>query len=574
MVKLIEKTVGAYYKKLFYIIVMLFSIILILSYNNILFGGKILYMDPIVYFITITTIQLSFFYIFVKSNKIENLDVFIVMFFCISLMLLFFVIPGIFTMNLDSILSIKSIDFLMINGFSTKYMINNFPLLATYSLPGLSILAANFALISGLSHTLAGKYVIFLIGVLSIIFIYLFINKFFDKKTALLSILMLISFPVINLVGSAFSNSTLGIFLFVMFMYTLTKLNKNRWNIIILQVLILILFAFSHHINAIILIITLITIHFYNYLSRTYLKANVDSVSLANITLFFFVLVFGYYCFMYFAPLEIMIKSFTGQLIAEGQQGVMIPLLSWTFQVILQRIGWVLLIFLTIFLMIKKIRSKNLKSYLQTKNALFLFLGGMFFVLSVVIALTHAPFGWDRINIFGWLFFIPAFIFLYLNLSNKSTALKVVSISIIGLLIFANFYSNDLNFYDHSGNNEYSNNFKNWATIQEYDSVDWILMNKNLNDRIKGDVVILRIYSSNINNLYASLSGKPSNSLQLNSSNYHSIMNDQFNYLIIRKENFYHILWGNDKLNNLTYNKISTNLSQIYDNGNVFTFIK
>jgi hypothetical protein len=560
-------------KKIFYTLIMLFSTFLIFSYTNILSSGKILYLGSNFYYITITIIQVSLLYVIIKSKKIGNLDIFVVLFFCISMMLLFYVVPGLFPMGLDSIFSIKSVDFLINNGFSTAFLTNSFPLTATYSLPGLSILTANFVLITGSSYILASKYTAFFIGVISITFIYLFINKFLNKKTALLSLLILISFPFINDLGSAFSNSLLGFLLFIMFIYTVNRNYNNIMAITIIQIIILTFLAFSHHLSAVILIATLVLIQFYYYFSKKY-SNNKDLPSLTNLIILSAVLIFGYYCFMYFAPIEIIVKTFTGQLIAEGQQGVTVPLISWSLPIILQRLSWIFTIIFTLLLVIKLINKNSFKSYLITNNALFLFIGGSLFIFAVVSTVMHSPFGWDRINEFGWLFLIPAGVFLYQNLSNKSKLMKVVPILIVGFLIFANIYSNSPNIYDHSGDNEYSGDYKDWMTAQEYDSVNWMITNNNLNGNIMGDAEVMRIYLSNSNVLTKILSDKSSDGLQLSSGNYNNIMQSQFKYLIIRKENFYHILWGNDKINNSTYGEISNNLNQIYDNGEVFTFTR
>lgn len=555
------------FKKIYYIFLSFFIILLMASYENIASGGSILYSNIYSYFILLPLVTVVLIYFLMNSKIIKKMDILMVFLFCMAMSLVFVVSTGKFPFDLDSIISIHSIDFISSNGFSTHLVNQNLIIHATYSLPGLSILSDILMLILNLTSLKIAKLLPLVLTSLFFLVFFVFINKIFDKKTSLISLLLIYSFYPIMTLGGQFANVVLAFPFLILSWYFLYKSNKTSgW--VLLQILVLLAFVITHHLTFLIFVISLVLLQIFYYLFNKNQSSNSIFV---NIVLLSGVLMLTYYVFIYFGPLETVINSFTNHLLVEGKS-VTSPN-SWDLNIMLQRFSWVVFLAFSVVLFLNEIKKRSLKKVLTMNYSLFLFVGGSIFVLSLFTLLLHAPFNWDRIAIFGWLLFIPATISIALKLeSKKIRQFSLVLVSL--LLIFGNIYTLSPNYLDHSGDNKYHGDFKNWVEDQEYNSVLWLIKNEKSQDLVIGDDVITRIYLSNSKDFKGHTS--------LITDNYGKNNTNNQGYAFIRKENFYRILNGfypakgtsfkQSHISNTSYKAMDSNLNLIYDNEEIKVF--
>ncbi|MBF4475248.1 hypothetical protein [Methanobacterium formicicum] len=554
------------YKKIYYIFLSFLIILFITSYEHVSTGGSFLYSNPFIFYLALPVVSTLLIYFLMNSKVINNVDVIMVFLLCMMMSLLFVLSVPIFPYGLDSIISVHSIDFTTLNGFSTSLLDQNLIFDATYSLPGLSILSSMLVWITELSSTKIAKLLPLLLTFIFFLIFYLFIYKNFDKKTSLISIILIYSFYSIITLGSQFANVVLAFPLVFLSWFLLFKRNKLRIiPIFILQILVVLTFVFTHHLTFLVFVLSLVFLQLFYYLSN---KNNPNSI-FVNFIVLSGVLMLAYYVYVYYGPLEIIGNSFIGQLTVEGKSATLPS--SWNLSTVIQRLSWLVFLGFSSFFFYQEIKRDGLKNFLKMSYTPFLFVGGMLFLSSLLTLVVNAPFNFERISVFGWLFFIPATIHCFIN--SKKNFLKNLSFFFVCLLfIFGNISVIDSSNLDHSGDNEYSGQYKNWMKVQEYNSITWLSENNNINkQKIMGDDVSLRIYRSNRRK---DIRFNAISLQDINKTNSVYIPN----YIIIRKENFFTNVGGfyvnkeqtyeQSKISDDTYNKI-INSNLIYNNNEV-----
>lgn len=554
------------YKKIYYIFLSIFLIFLNISYQNIAKGGSITFYNYNLFYIFITIASLLLIYFLINSKKIENLDLIIVFLYCMSLSLIFIISVGKFPFGLDSIISVHSVEFIYKYGFSSHIVNQNNLISATYSLPGLSILALELKLILNSSYLIICKNLAIIVTSIFFLLYYIFITELFEKRSALISLILIYSFYQIITLGSQFANVIIAFCFIILLFYLLIKKDNNHINLVLIQILVLIAFVISHHLTFLIFLLMIILIYFY-YLFIEKKSELLIKTNPMNFILFVGIIMIAYNIYIYFGPLELIFNSLTGNLISEGT-AVSAPQ-SWNFQIVLQRIMWVLFLVFSTILIIYEAKIIGIKNFIKQKYFIFIFLGLSIFIISIITILLHVPFEWDRINIFGWLILIPAVTFI---VNSKSIKIKNIYMIVITLLFFGNILLVPQSVLDHSNNNEYSGDFKNWIKEQEYTSLIWLNNYNYNNNNVIGDEVVNRIYKSNSLNFNG-------NSSIINIQN-KLIKNENFKYIVLRKENFFNIIGGYSKnpwetsngLSNFTIININNNSNLIYNNEEVSIF--
>ena len=127
----------------------------------------------------------------------------------------------------------------------------------SYATPGLALFSSQFSLITGIDHIIVAQIVLLIIPLITIFFIYVIAQLFFDKRVALLACLFCIS---INWMGFAFNRQS---FAFVLYMFVcfsifrifLRKSVSLSWYVMV--VLSYVALVISHPVSSLLMIITL-----------------------------------------------------------------------------------------------------------------------------------------------------------------------------------------------------------------------------------------------------------------------------------------------------------------------------
>ncbi|MEN6294148.1 MAG: hypothetical protein ABFD07_19320 [Methanobacterium sp.] len=543
------------------------------------------------YLIPLFLVPILYYFLYSDKNYFGRTNLILVLFFCLSLSLITVIGIYKFPYDIDSIYTTQSVLLMISKGFSTQ-MFSVFPedflLKATYPLPINSILASSMTLLTGISYTFIVKYMSLIIMGLFFFSYYTFLSKYFNNKVALISPLLIASFPLVINMGGIFQNVVLA-FLFVFLSWILLfeqYFSKKRFSIAILLLILVSTFALTHHLTFTVFILSLIIILIVIYLIKFLDVKLVDMkipTNFENVILYASIIVLAYYTFVYFSPLSAVLKTFNTQLIHEAAS-VTAPT-TWTLNVIIQRIGFVIFLLISMIFSISYIKKiieikENTNKYIFSKQLLFLILGIVILAFSFVGPFFHFPYSWDRTSIFGWIFLIPATISLIDEYNLKNKFLKVIIVLSVAFLIFGNIYALPSNILDHRGDAKYDGSFKNWETNQEYFSAKWLNEN-SINKTFEADGTFNRVYSvmdpiSLQNNYSYSLMGKYYTFKILN-NDYNNVT---FTYLIIRSENRFYLTGGSSsKMDNLTPNSINKMFSDpkmdlVYNNNEVSILVK
>jgi hypothetical protein len=560
-------------RKTYYIALILFLTLLVSSFSNISAGGSILWSSQNLFYISIFLVGASVVYIF-ASSKTESfswIEAFVIGAFCVALFLLAWVGSGPFPYDLDSILSMHSIDFMLSHGFSINYVSNqNLLIEATYSLPMQSMLGAALVLVTNSSYITVAKYLLLLIFLVFLVMYYALVSQRYSKKAALLSLVIVTSFPFF-MMSSGFNNNALGnVFLLLILSLVFWRNLGNRSVFAALIFFVIGCFVLTHHLSFIFLIITLAALIFEDQIVRRRQNPNLRNENLTVIFIVAIVAVFAYYSFVFFGPIKIILNTATHQLRSEIAS--VTPAATWSAPIVVQRAVFLVFIGFSVFLTVSLARA-DLRRFLS-RYADFLLLGWVFFVLSVVGALVGFPFSWDRTLIYGWIFFIPATMAMLfergdLRILRKRRIMVAFCVVLAAALIFANVYTLPTNLLDHTGANEYQGGpFKNWAKPQESDSGLWTIRYKTPGSQVIGDEVVGRLYFVNSPNFTGNF--KYIQSYNKTSTN---------SIILVRKENFYQIIGtfnpapgtkgifsANELVTNLLTNE---SLYRVYDNAEV-----
>ena len=252
---------------------------------------------------------LLYYLLFSERIYIRKINLILALFFCISLSLI--TVLGIykFPYNLDSIYTAQSVLLILTKGFSIQFFNTPqyFLLQATYPLPITSIFAANMTLITGISYTLIVKYLSLIIMALFFFSYYTFISRIFNNKIAILSLIIIASFPLVIDMAGIFQNTVLA-FLFIILCWFLLfeqYFTQKRFNIAILLSILVGTFALTHHLTFTVFILSLIIITILIYLMK-FLDADFIDMkiprNIENFILYASVIVMAYYLFVYFSP--------------------------------------------------------------------------------------------------------------------------------------------------------------------------------------------------------------------------------------------------------------------------------
>lgn len=517
-------------------------------------------------------IFLSLFFIYLHINldatSISVLDLYVTFFFFLLLNLVQVVGIGNRPLDLDSIISIHSIPFILANGFNAQLAGSRDLLIsATYSLPLLSILGAIHVLILGISYTIVAKYLATFIVSTFIISLYLLISKLFDKKTALLSILIISSFPQIIDSSALFTNMVLGEVLIALSWLILywRFLLDNDVRLICLQIIVIFSLVFAHHLTSLVFVVSaltfLIQLHIVTYYDST-VKA--DKASPFFIILLTLTLMISYYIYVYISPIAIVLNTLMHRVITEAAPAYPIPPSKWDWQVMLQRIAWISFVITSIILSITEIK-KDKFLFLRKNHSFLLIQGVILFFFSVLGAFSGAPYSWDRVVTFGWMLFVPATVFLILSSPRiRDKSFQIFIAILLMFVVVSNFNTIPSSMFDHTDEKEYEGSFKNWIKDQEQASISWIIRYNDDNSAIMGDEVVRRLYLANSPNFEGEIVDM-------------DLYNFNFTYLVIRNENFYKIIqsfndpWRDYKVEVNDYRNIS-NQSLIYSNSEVSIF--
>lgn len=565
--------IGNKITKIYYSILFVFFAVLTSSYSNIASGGAVLWISPNLFYFCMLIFASTLTYVILNSkyDYLQRLELPGVLLFCLSLPLLLNIGIHQFPPDLDSVISMQSIPFVKNYGFSADLAGKKDLLIsATYSLPMLSIFSASFMQILGITYIVTAKYVPMIIVTIFFFIYYAFVSKFIGKKVALIS-LILISTYMWNY-GSVVNNADLALVLILLswwFIFWREHNKKHSINVIIIQLITLIVFVMTHHLTYFMFILSNILLSLFLYIK--------NQKKIVNNSLLAIILMFSYYIYVYFGPLEIMINAFTKQLLIEGKTSAGVT--EWVFPIILQRISYVVFLIPPILLSIIEAK-KNLKDFLSESHSIFLLIGISLFLSSIMGIILKAPFNWGRVAIFGWFFYIPGAINILIEteILKKIYIKQSIIIFTLSLLVLGNIYVIPVNIMDHSGDREYEGAFKNWIKLQEWESA--LFLNKYVDDNslIVGDEVVLRTYAVNSPDYYV-------NFKQM-SSDFYKIDDSDIAYLVIRKENFYRIIGGfykraTDKtesnetaITEIQYKNISSdeNIFLVYDNEEVRIF--
>lgn len=561
-------------QKLIFIIQFCFFSILIYSLLNIDKGGAILWSNQIIFYFALFSSMILFLVTFFYSeNEITITYILYTIFFCTSLVLIFFIGSGNYNYDLDSVLSIHSIPFILDNGYSGQF-IKSF-ISTTYALPGLSILSGILVLITNYPYMIIGKYLpLALIAIFFIIYFSL-IRSVFNSKIAVISSILVFSFPYFNMLGSIFANSVLAIPLMLLF-WGLLLGKGNSKNLKTAQIILILIitaaFVFSHHLTYFISYIFLLLLFIFYFLISKLSECKENFTDFEILIFIELLILISFYIYIYLSPFETLLSTFTNQLITEGASVTSVN--SWTIQTIIPRSIFVIFISTVTFIALVELKS-DFKSFLKKRYVKYYFLGAGIFLLGVGSVLVKAPLNWDRIAIFGWLLFIPAgFCIIHSNIKQVNTK-KILSIILISLLVGGNVYSIPIDNFIHSGDNRYSGSFKNWIKNQEYFANNWLLSFRNSEIPVVGDETVGRLFVSNSPQFLGAYHGV---------SKFEDYYKDSNAYLTIRNENFYQFVGqyylknteqkNQQKLSREDYQRLMLDHQnqKIYDNNEVYLF--
>lgn len=571
------------YINIYFIISFLLLTIFIINQLYTANNNAIFSIDLNLYKFIILLFFVSLFLLILTSDekKIGIKYFLLIIYFCLFLGLFSFIRLGNLQYDIDTIISVQTIPFISNNGFLLDLVGHNSLIIsATYSMPSLSILGSILSSLLEVSAIVIAKYLPLILTIIFFILFIIYINKIFGKKIALLSLIIIGSFPEIYNNINIFHNLVLAFPLMILSLFLLymkcfdSKKDKSLFNI--LFILVVITFAFSHHLTYIIFVVIIFLLLVFLIFRRILDKVNfnINLFCISSSFLLTLILMFVYYAFIYKNLIVLLVGPLINQ-VSIDVRSITSPA-AWDFMVIVTRLIYVFLISCALILSLDEIKS-NFKVFIEKKYTLFLVIGSSIFALSIVTSFMRYSAGWGRFLIFGWFFFIPGIIALLCKYKWKKKYTMVCSTLALAILLFLNVFSIPPEMMKSPNDFKYSEvSFKNWLTSEELNSIHWLIKFMDVSGSVTGDEIVRRTFISNSENFSGLYSGNINQEL----------INDKIdkNYIVFREENFYRIIGsfnsveepiiddpnlGNSIYNNLNNNKMITKL---YDDGNNYIF--
>ena len=570
------------YINIYFIISFLLLTIFIINQLYTANNNAIFSIDINLYKFIILLFFVSLFMLILISDE-KNMGIkyfLLIIYFCLFLGLFSFIRLGNLQYDIDTIISAQSIPFISNNGFSLDLVGNNSLILqATYSMPMFSILGSILSSLLGVSTIVIAKNLPLILTIIFFILFFIYINKIFGKKIALLSLIIICSFSEIYNNINIFHNLVLAFPLMILSFYILHLkcfgIKKDK-TFDILFILVIITFAFSHHLTYtifVVIIFLLLTFFIFKHLLNK-VSFNADLFCLSSSFLFTLILMLVYYAFIYKNLILLLVGPLINQ-VPIDVRSITSPS-TWDFMVIVTRLIYVFLISCALILSFDEIKN-NFKVFIEKKYTLFLVIGTLIFALSIVTSFMRYSAGWSRFLIFGWFFFIPGIISLFSKYKWKKRYTLVCSSLALALLLFLNIFSIPPEMMKSPNDFRYSDvSFKNWLTSEELNSIHWLIKFKDVNGSVTGDEIVRRTFISNSENFSGLYSGNINQEL----------IDDKIdkNYMVFRKENFYRIIGGfnsveepiidDQNLGNSIYNNLNNNklINKLYTDGDNYIF--
>jgi hypothetical protein len=564
-------------RKTYYSLLFIFLTLLVASYSNLAQGGAVLWTGPNLFYITVFLVFASLFYLIAssRSDYYSWVEALAIGAFCVSLFLIVWVGSGPLPFDLDSVLYMHSISFVLQNGWSSTLASSETLLIhSPYSLPMQSMLGAALVLVTNSSYITVAKYLPLLLMVVFSAIYYSLVSERFGNKVSLLSLAVVASFVLVIGYANTFNNIVLGtVFFLLVLALVFMRNSRNRLAFTILAFFVIGCFVFTHDLTVVFLIAALGVLALKDQILRIYHpELRLRNENVMSILLVAAVAVFAYYTFAFFGPIAAIVGAFTQQLNIEVASAK--PPSNWVLPVLVERAFFVLFIVFSIALAFFRVKADSLRFLSRYAN--FFLLGVAFFVFSVAGALLKFPFNWDQISIYGWFFFVPVTLAMLfergrLPIIARRGVLCSFSAVLVAALVFGNIYGGmATNLVDHTGANEYQGGaFKDWTKLSEWDAALWTIQYKQSGSQVVGDDLVMRLYLGNSPNFTGNFTSIES----YNTTSGNSI-------IFIRNENSYQIV-GNFYVaagtqpqvvnaSELTTNLLSNqSLYRVYDDGEV-----
>lgn len=304
------------------------------------------------------------------------------------------------------------------------------------------LLFISIDLLGGIEDLKLIQFIISVIEILFLVFLYIIVKKFFDKKVALLSFLIISLSPYLLQARFTYYPCVFTVIFFILifnlFYYPSTKTSNTSF----LMFIIFIVIIFSHPLTPAILI----TIFFIIYIFNRYLNFKGTKMSEA------FLLVISIITLSWWMkPIGVQMDLFSGMILSAKYAlqnpdyeavttATLAPLYNWT-DVVLYDLGFIILISLGIigsFYSLKNIRimkkSMQDKERLLTLSIVTLLIIPIPYLLAIIYPLSLPDRWFPFITIFAGVFASVSIILLYQMLTKYK--LHYIVVLIIFLLVF------------------------------------------------------------------------------------------------------------------------------------------
>lgn len=524
------------------ILLLYLCIALIYGSVNVRMGGSIFgYYSNLFYPLLIIAI---IFLISIATLKADYVKLYVACILIITLYLIPFIGIGDYPLDLDSIISTGSIDFILSQRYISISMGDPELFIgATVSYPMLSMLAATLGLISGWADVIVAKNLPLMLSILFIIIYFSLIKTYLGFRVALISLVLLSTFRLMSNVSNTFVNVALANVYIVLGWWIFYRLLSNKLNIkyLLLLTYISATFLLVHHLTLLAYALSIFAIAPTMLAFSTKLRFN-EKGKIAMIILFLTVILvslFSVSLFLNSSILPIITSTFAGK-----SPMAVVPIShysTWPLKLLVQRVSYLLFVLASLIVYASlAFQNSSWLAIIKTNHSKFLIPGGFLIFCSALSILIHAPFGYERLVIFGWMLFIPGAVCMILENSSRIKLGQVIIVIILIILIIGNIYQISIEYIDHSDDNEYLGIFKNWVKPQEVDSVLWMIAHDLNDSTIIGDEVVWRLYNMNSPDFNGYWwSGKFS--FEHIPEDY-NVLRSLKGYLFIRKENFYRVI--------------------------------
>lgn len=568
--------------KLGLILLLFFCFVLIRGSFNVRMGGSILgYYSTLFYPLVIIAIIFLIYVATLKADyaKLSYAKLYVASILIITLYLITFIGIGDYPLDLDSIISTGSIDFILSQRYPS--ISRGDPELfigATVSYPMLSILASTLELINGWTDVIVAKDLPLFLSILFLIIYFIFIKTYIGFQAALVSLVLLSTFGLMSSVSNTFVNVALANVYIVSGWLIFYKLLSTKLNIryLLLLIYISMTFLLVHHLTFLAYILSIFAVMPIMLAFSPKLRF-IGTWKITVIVLFLILILVG--LFLNSPILSIIINTLTGK--SSMAVAHISHYSTWPLKLMVLRMSYLLFVLTSLVIYASlTIRNPSWLASIRVNYSKFLVPGGFLIFCSFITILIHAPFGYERLAIFGWMLFIPGTIGMILENSPKIKSWRIIISFILVLVIIGNIYQISSGYIDHSGDKEYIEKFKNWVKPQEADSVLWMIAHDLNGSTIIGDELVWRLYNMNSPDFNGYWwSGKFS--YKYIPEDFKKLY-DLKGYLFIREENFYRIILSFSSLKYISEYRIEINeyhdlidlvkYKQVYDNGEVTIF--